>query len=63
MPATLAQLAALPLRRAYLACTSAAFMYPDVAQAARQQAPIALVSAFDALRAALAGWPPRGSCC
>jgi maleate isomerase len=54
VPATLAQLAALPLRRAYLACTSAAFMYPDVAQAAQQQAPIALVSAFDALRAALA---------
>jgi maleate isomerase len=54
VPAALAQLAALPLRRAYLACTSAAFMYPDVAQSARQQAPIVLVSAFDALRAALA---------
>ena len=53
VPATLAQLSALPLRHAYLACTSAAFMYPDAAQAARQQAPVTLVSAFDALKAAL----------
>lgn len=54
VPAALAQLAALPLHRAYLACTSAAFMYPDTAQAVRQQAPVTLVSAYDALRAALA---------
>lgn len=55
VPAALAQLSALPLRCVYLACTSAAFMYPDAARAARQQAPVTLVSAFDAVRAALAG--------
>jgi maleate isomerase len=54
VPPALAQLSALPLRHAYLACTSAAFMYPDAVQAARQHAPVTLVSAFDALRAALA---------
>jgi maleate isomerase len=54
VPAALAQLAAVPLHRAYLACTSAAFMYPDTAQGVRQQAPVTLVSAYDALRAALA---------
>jgi maleate isomerase len=54
VPAALAQLSALPLRRVYLACTSAAFMYPDAAQAVRQQAPVTLVSAFGALTAALA---------
>ena len=55
VPAALAQLSALPVRRVYLACTSAAFMYPDAAQAARRQAPVTLVSAFEALTAALAG--------
>ena len=53
VPAALAQLSALPLRRAYLACTSAAFMFPDTAQALRQRTPITLVSAFGALTASL----------
>jgi maleate isomerase len=53
VPTALAQLSALPLRRAYLACTSATFMCPDAAQAMLPQAPVTLVSAFDALRAAL----------
>lgn len=54
VPVALTQLAALPLRRAYLACTSAAFMYPHAMQAARKHARVTLVSAFDALRSALA---------
>jgi maleate isomerase len=55
VPGALAQLAALPLRRAYLACTSATFMYPELAGQARQGAPasVRLVSAFDAIMAAL----------
>ncbi len=52
-PAALAQLAALPLRAAYLACTSAAFMYPELTERAQRTATIALVSAFDAIIAAL----------
>src|SRR6266702_8826436 len=34
VPAAVAQLAALPLERVYLACTSAAFMLPDQATTA-----------------------------
>jgi maleate isomerase len=52
-PAALGQLSALPLQRAYLACTSAAFMYPELAGTARQHVPVPLVSAFDAITAAL----------
>jgi maleate isomerase len=52
-PAALAQLSALPLQRAYLACTSAAFMYPELAMAARRDAPVAVVSAFDAITTVL----------
>jgi maleate isomerase len=53
VPGALAQLAALPLARAYLACTSAAFMYPGLAGQARDGSPVGLVSAFDAITAAL----------
>ena len=49
VPAALAQLSALPLRYAYLACTSAAFVYPDSTDQVRQGAPVAVVSAFDAI--------------
>jgi maleate isomerase len=52
-PAALAQLAALPLRAAYLACTSAAFMYPELTEGIRQSGTVGLVSAFDAILAAL----------
>ncbi len=51
VPGALAQLEALPLRRAYLACTSAAFMYPDLARRARDESQSQLVSAFDAITA------------
>lgn len=54
VPGALAQLAALPLTRAYLACTSAAFAYPDLARQARDESQLQLVSAFDAITAALA---------
>lgn len=54
VPAALTQLSALPLRCVYLACTSAAFMYPDVAKDAQRRASFTLVTAFDALTAALA---------
>jgi maleate isomerase len=53
VPGALAQLAALPLRRAYLACTSAAFMYPELAGQVWLGAAVKLVSAFDALISAL----------
>lgn len=53
VPAALAQLAALPLRHAYLACTSAAFMYPELTEQARLATSFTLVSAFDAIAAAL----------
>jgi maleate isomerase len=52
VPAALTQLSALPLQRVYLACTSAAFMYPERAGSARH-ARVAVVSAFDAITAAL----------
>ncbi len=54
VPAALTQLSALPLRCVYLACTSAAFMYPDVAKDAQRRASVTLVTAFDAITAALA---------
>jgi len=54
VPAALTQLSALPLRRVYLACTSAAFMYPELAGSAARQAEVTVVSAFDALIAVLA---------
>jgi maleate isomerase len=53
VPAALAQLSALPLRRVYLACTSAAFMYPELAGLAARRARISVVSAFDAITAIL----------
>jgi len=54
VPGALAQLEALPLARAYLACTSAAFTYPDLARHARDESRFQLVSAFDAITHALA---------
>jgi maleate isomerase len=54
VPGALAQLSALPVRRVYLACTSAAVMYPDTIRAAQCQAGVGLVSAFDAITCALA---------
>lgn len=54
VPGALAQLEALPLTRAYLACTSAAFAYPDLARHAHDESRLQLVSAFDAITAALA---------
>ena len=56
-PAALAQLAALPLQAAYLACTSAAFVYPELTEAARCGATVTLVSAFDAIVAVLRELP------
>jgi maleate isomerase len=53
VPAALAQLSALPLRYAYLACTSAAFMYPEIADAMQQKASVVLVTAFDAIMTSL----------
>lgn len=53
VPDALVQLSALPLRYAYLACTSAAFMYPESTEAARKKARVLLVSAFDAITVAL----------
>ncbi len=53
VPAALSQLSALPLRWVYLACTSAAFMYPDLAGAAARQTKVTVVSAFDAITAVL----------
>jgi maleate isomerase len=57
VPAALGQLSALSLERVYLACTSAAFMHPEAADSARREAPLTLVSAFDALRAMLSKLP------
>jgi maleate isomerase len=54
VPGALAQLEALRLTRAYLACTSAAFTYPDLAKRARDESRPQLVSAFDAITDALA---------
>ncbi len=52
-PAAVAQLAALPLERVYLACTSAAFMLPGQATTAATGAQAPVVSAFGAIIAAL----------
>jgi maleate isomerase len=56
VPAALAQLAALPLQRVYLACTSAAFMLPSRAKAAAATTPVPVVTAFDAICATLQEW-------
>lgn len=53
VPAALGQLAALPLERVYLACTSAAFMFPGQAKTAAASARTPVVTAFDAIIAAL----------
>jgi len=53
VPSAIDQVSALPLRYVYLACTSAAFMYPQRMQAAIKQANVTLVSAFDAITAVL----------
>jgi len=53
VPAALAQLSALPRRRVYLACTSAAFMYQERAGSASRNDRITVVSAFDAITAVL----------
>jgi maleate isomerase len=53
VPAALGQLAALPLLRVYLACTSAAFMLPDQATNVTASAEVPVVTAFDAILAAL----------
>jgi maleate isomerase len=53
VPAALAQLSALPLQRVYLACTSAAFMYPERARSVAGHAQVTVVTAFDAITAVL----------
>jgi maleate cis-trans isomerase len=53
VPAALKQLAALPLERVYLACTSAAFMLPSRAKTAAAGARAPVITAFDAIIAAL----------
>jgi maleate isomerase len=53
VPAALGQLAALPLERVYLACTSAAFMLPSQAKTAATAAAVPVITAFDAIIAAL----------
>lgn len=56
VPAALGQLAALPLHRVYLACTSAAFVLPGQAQTATAGSRVPVVTAFDAILAALRQW-------
>jgi maleate isomerase len=56
VPAALGQLAALPLQRVYLACTSAAFMFPGQVQTAAAGTRVPVVTAFDAILAALRQW-------
>jgi maleate isomerase len=53
VPAALEQLAALPLAGVYLGCTSAGFMLPDQATNAAACAELPVVTAFDAILAAL----------
>lgn len=53
VPAALAQLAALPLARVYLACTSAAFMFPGRARDVTASAGVPVITAFDAIVAVL----------
>lgn len=60
VPSALGQLAALPLTQVYLACTSAAFMYPELAGQADSSVPAGgpqLMSAFGALTALLSELP------
>jgi maleate isomerase len=52
-PAAMEQLAALPLQQIYLACTSAAFMLPSLAEVAAAGHVVPLVTAFDAILVAL----------
>ena len=52
-PAALGELAALPISRVYLACTSAAFMLPDQAAAALAGAQVPVITAFDSITAVL----------
>jgi maleate isomerase len=52
-PPALGQLAALRLQHVYLACTSAAFMLPGLAKTAASGAIVPVVTAFDAIVAAL----------
>jgi maleate cis-trans isomerase len=56
VPAALGQLAALSLQDVYLACTSAAFMFPSQATIAAASARVPVVTAFDAILAALRQW-------
>jgi maleate isomerase len=53
VPAALRQLAALQLDRVYLACTSAAFMFPQRPQSAGPEDRVPVMTAFDAILAAL----------
>jgi maleate isomerase len=53
VPAALRQLAALPLPRVYLGCTSAGFMLPDQATNATAGTEVPVVTAFDAILATL----------
>lgn len=53
VPAALGQLAALPLPRVYLGCTSAGFMLPHQATNATAGTEIPVVTGFDAILAAL----------
>jgi maleate isomerase len=53
VPNALGQLAALPLPRVYLGCTSAGFMLPDQATDAAARAEVPVITAFDAILAAL----------
>jgi maleate isomerase len=54
VPVALRQLAALQLDRVYLACTSAAFMFPQQVPTAATDARVPVITAFDAILAALA---------
>lgn len=53
VPAALGQLAALPLPRVYLGCTSAGFMLPGQAATATVCTEVPVVTAFDAILAVL----------
>ena len=54
MPGALHQLSVLPLARAYLACTSAAFTQQQAVKEAAASAAVPVVTAFDAIQDALA---------
>jgi maleate isomerase len=53
VPAALGQLAALPLPRVYLGCTSAGFMLPNQPANATACTEVPVITAFDAILAAL----------